>query len=206
MKRRSVGTVLALISALVMGCGSGGGDFKPASELPQTAHDDHAHHGHSHGGSSEGPHHGSLIELGDEEFHGEIVVDSKSHTLKLYLLGPDAKTDATTAATEATLTLEGGPTLTLKPAEGQAEGMVSVFTVSDEKAVHEIAEAEFIHGELAIQIGDKKYTAHVDAHFHADHDQADEKPADGGTETSAPAPAGAEGPALEAPEPAAKPE
>ncbi|MBI1349128.1 hypothetical protein GC163_22900 [bacterium] len=204
MMRRLSGATLALVSAFVLGCGSGGGEFKPAAELPQTAHDDHDHHGHDHGGSSEGPHHGSLIELGEEEFHGEIVVDGKSHTLKLYLLGPDAKSDATTAATEATLTLEGGPTLTLKPAEGQTEGMVSLFTVTDDKAVHEIAEAEFIHGELSIQMGEKTYTAHVDAHFHGDHDHDHEKemPAD----APAAAPEAAEGPALDAPAEPKQPE
>lgn len=206
MTRRWGWMVLSVVAALTVGCDSGSSEFKPAADLPQTAHDDHDHHGHAHGGSSEGPHHGSLIELGEEEFHGEIVVDGKSHTLKLYLLGPDAKADATTAATEATLTLEGGPTLTLKPAEGQAEGMVSLFSVTDEKAVHEIAEAEFIHGELSIQIGEKKYTAHVDAHFHAEHDHADEKPAETPAEAPAAAPATTEGPALEAPDAPAKPE
>jgi len=201
MTRRLGWAVLSVVAALAVGCDSGSSQFKPAADLPQTAHDDH---GHAHGGSSEGPHHGSLIELGEEEFHGEIVVDGKTHTLKLYLLGPDGKADATSAATEATLTLEGGPTLTLKPAAGQADGAASLFEVTDDKVVHEIAEAEFIHGELSIQIGEKKYTAHVDAHFHGDHDHdhTAEKPA----ETPATAPAATEGPALEAPADPAKPE
>jgi hypothetical protein len=149
----------------VIGCKPSSTEYKPAAQLP--AHDEH---GHAHGGSAEGPHHGSLVELGKEEFHAEIVVDGNAHSLKLYLLGPDAKTAASTPATEATIAVEGGPTLTLKAVEGQPEGMNTVFEVVDEKAVHDIAEAEFIHGELKITVGEKPFAAHVDAHFHADHD------------------------------------
>uniref|UniRef100_A0A7C2JYF3 Lipoprotein n=1 Tax=Schlesneria paludicola TaxID=360056 RepID=A0A7C2JYF3_9PLAN len=172
----------------LIGCGGPSQEFKPAAELP-AAHDDH---GHVHGESAEGPHHGALVELGEEEFHAEIVVDGKAHSLKLYLLGPDAKTAASTAASEATIAVEDGPTLTLKAVEGQPEGMNTVFEVVDEKAVHDIAEAEFIHGELKITVGEKEFKTGLDVHFHADHDHEHEaKPTE-------PAPAEPEG--------AAKPE
>lgn len=163
---RWIWSAMVMAAVGVFGCKPAGTDFKPAAELPK-AHDEH---GHAHGEAAEGPHHGSLVELGQEEFHAEIVVDGKAHSLKLYLLGPDAKTGATTPATEATLVVEGGPTLTLKAVEGQPEGKNTVFEVVDEKAVHDIAEAEFIHGDLKITVGDKPFEAHVDAHFHADHD------------------------------------
>src|SRR5687768_7475184 len=98
----AVGAVCGLI-----GCDTPQSEFKPAAQLPAAAHDDHAH-----GEAAEGPHHGSLVELGAEEFHAEIVVDAKAHALKLYLLGPDGKTAASTSAAEATIAVEGGPTLT----------------------------------------------------------------------------------------------
>jgi hypothetical protein len=164
----------------LVGCDGGGGQYQTAEQIDkaQPAGHDHDHHDHGHG--AEGPHHGTLVELGEHEYHGELVVEAKTHTLKLYLLGPDAKTDATTAATEATLKLEDGPTLTLKPSAGQPEGMASLFEVTDEKAVHEIVDMAFIHGDLAIKIGEKEYKTFVDAHFHADHDHVEEavKPAD----------------------------
>jgi hypothetical protein len=164
MNRRIWSCLLAgSVACGLIGCGGPSAQYKPADQLPP-AHD------HGHGHSEEGPHHGSLVELGDDEFHAEIVVDGKAHSLKLYLLGPDAKTAASTPATEAVITLEDGPTLTLKAVEGQPEGMNTVFEVVDEEAVHEIAEAEFIHGSLKITVGEKEYSVGLDVHFHADHD------------------------------------
>jgi hypothetical protein len=166
------GLVSAGLLGGLSGCGGGGGEYQTAAQIEKAAP---AGHDHDHGHGSEGPHHGTLVELGEHEFHGELVVDAKSHTLKLYLLGPDAKTAAPSAAAEATLALEGGPTLTLKPAAGEAEGQATLYEVTDEKAVHEIAEAEFIHGDLMIKMGEKDYKVFVDAHFHAEHDHAEHK-------------------------------
>jgi hypothetical protein len=192
MNRWICSWILAVATmAGAIGCDTPQSQFKPADQLPTAPAD----HGHSHGESAEGPHHGALVELGEEEFHAEIVVNGKAHSLKLYLLGPDGKTAASTTAAEATLAVEGGATLTLKAVEGQPEGMNTVFEVVDEKAVHEIAEAEFIHGELKISVGEKAFSAHVDAHFHADHDHAHDdhaKPAETPAEKPAEAPAAAE--------------
>ena len=43
-------------------------------DLPPATVDVHAH-------PSEGPHHGTLVELGNEEFHAEVVHDDKSVTV-----------------------------------------------------------------------------------------------------------------------------
>lgn len=168
----------------LIGCDTPQSEFKPAAALAPALEE----HGHGHGEAAEGPHHGSLVELGAEEFHAEIVVDAKAHALKLYLLGPDGKTAASTPAGVATIAVEGGPTLTLKAVEGQPEGMNTVFQVVDEKAVHDIAEAEFIHGELKITVGEKPFTVGLDVHFHADHDHGEktEKPADAPPATGEP--------------------
>ncbi len=150
----------------LVGCNGGSSEYKPAGELPQTA-DDHAH---DH--SAEGPHHGALVELGEEEYHAEIVVDGKTHTLRVYLLGPDARSAVTTAATELTITPQGAAVITLKPAADQPAGEASVFEFQDDAIVHEIAEDEFIHGELAVKIGEKDFKKGLDVHFHGDHDHA----------------------------------
>ncbi len=167
---------LTVLGVGLLGC-NGGGEYKPAKDLPVPKADahDHGHDEHAHG-----PHGGELIELGKEEFHAELIVDGKSHSLKVYLLGPDAKAAATTDATEVIVVPEGAKEgLVLKPAEGQPEGNVSEFVLVDEKAVHELVEAGFIHGDLKIKIGGTPYNAHLDVHFHGDdHDHGDEKKKD----------------------------
>lgn len=163
---------LAVLGVALAGCNSGG-DFKPVKELPKAAHDDH---GHSHGEHAHGPHGGELVELGKEEYHAEFLLDGKTHTLKVFLLGPDAKTAATTDAAEITIASEGGGApLTLKPAEGQPAGKASEFVLTDEKIVHDLNEAGFIHGDLKVKIGGTPYSGHLDAHFDHDHDHGKEE-------------------------------
>jgi hypothetical protein len=168
----SVATGLAFLGFI--GCGGPSPEYKPAKDIPTVAHDEH-HHEHA-----EGPHHGTVVELGEEEFHAEIVVDDKAHALRVYLLGPDAKTDATTDAADLTVTIEEGPTLTLKPVAGSPEGQHAAFEVIDEKAVHDIAEGGFIHGTLVAKIGEKSYSAELDVHFDGDHSmhEGEVKPAE----------------------------
>ena len=45
------------------------GDPPPVSDLPPATVDDHAGHAHP----TEGPHGGDLIELGNEEYHAELI-------------------------------------------------------------------------------------------------------------------------------------
>ncbi len=168
---------IALVAAFGMmlaGCGDGG-NYKAAKDLPPAGHDEH---GHSHGEHAHGPHGGELVELGKEEFHAELVVDDLDHVIKVYLLGPDAKTAATTDAPELSIVPEGATAAwALKPAEGQPAGMVSEFVLADEKIVHDLLDAGFVHGELKIKIGTTPYIGHLDVHFEEkpDHDHAAEK-------------------------------
>jgi hypothetical protein len=180
--RQLIQTLLGVVCAVaVSGCtGGGSGDFKPAKQLPPVAHAEPAHD-HDH---SAGPHQGALVEIGNEEYHAELVINDAAHSLKLYLLGPDAKTAATTAATEVLITTEAGAALTLRPIAGSAEGQNSEFELGDEKTVHELAEAGFIHGTLVVKIGDKPYSADVDAHFTEESKHVhDAKPAEPATKT-----------------------
>ncbi|HTN02959.1 MAG TPA: hypothetical protein VL132_13825, partial [Planctomycetaceae bacterium] len=90
-------------------------------------------------------------------------------------------------------------TLKAAPLEGEGEGKASKFELADEKVVHDLLDAGFLHGSLKVQIGEKAYEGHIDAHFDHDHDDhKDEKPA-------ADKPAG-ETPASETPADGAKPE
>ena len=63
----------ALIAMIVSGCSNDNSTGPETAGPPNTmdSHDDHAGHAHP----SEGPHHGDLIELGNEEYHAEILHD-----------------------------------------------------------------------------------------------------------------------------------
>ena len=41
---------------------------------------------HAHAHPTEGPHHGSLIELGKEDYHAEFVHDDTTDTVTIYIL------------------------------------------------------------------------------------------------------------------------
>ncbi|WP_010588199.1 hypothetical protein [Schlesneria paludicola] len=135
---------------------------------------------HDHG--AKGPHGGGIVELGEEEYHGEIVVDHDSHSLTVYVLGKDAKTAEPITSTEVTVTPEGKDALTLKavPQQGDGEGKSSKFVLEDDQLVHALMDAGFVHGDLRITIGDKPYLGHIDYHLDGGHDHHDhdEKPAE----------------------------
>lgn len=187
---RIAGFALGLISA---GCEPQGGNFKTASQIKQEnqaagkadSHDDHDH--------GAGPHGGSIVELGDEEYHAEVVVDGKAHALKVYLFGKDAKTAAPISATEVMVVTEDDQKLALKaaPQSGDGEGKASLFELIDEAAVDAISKAGYLHGSLQLEADGKSYRADIDAHFdgtthddHADH-KDEKKPADAAADTPA---------------------
>lgn len=89
-----VGCVLLGIG--VLGCG--GSSSAPGKTAP-VPNADHQHSGHEHGEDehgehahpTEGPHHGRLIELGDEAYHGEWVPDAATGTVSIYILDGHAE-------------------------------------------------------------------------------------------------------------------
>lgn len=196
--------ISALCLGLLVGCGPSA-EYKTNEQLKTERGSDHDHDHDDHGHGAAGPHGGAIVELGEEEYHAEIVVDDKTHSLVVYLLGKDAKTASPITATEVTVGLGGDKSVALKaaPLEGEEEGKASKFELADEKVVHELLDAGFLHGSLKVQIGEKAYEGHIDAHFDHDHDHMDEKPA--ADKPAADKPAG-EAPAGETPADSAKPE
>lgn len=159
-----------------IGCNGGSSDYKKTTELKKApeVHDEHEH-------GAKGPHGGSLVELGAEEFHAEVVLDHDAHAIRVFVLGKDAKTATPTAATELTLTPEGKDALTLKavPQEGDGEGKSSRFELIDDDIVHTLMDAGMIHGKLRVTIDDKPFSGNVDYHLDdVKHEHKDEKPAD----------------------------
>lgn len=170
-------TLLTLLSSGLLiggiGCSGGKSDYKKPSELTKAppAHD----HGHDHG-HEKGPHGGSLVELGKEEFHAEVLVDHDAHSLKVFVLGKDAKSAVPTSAKEVTLTA-GKETWTLKaaPQKTDGEGKSSVFELVDHDVIHAILDSKAIHGKVRVMIDDKPFLGDVDYHLEdAHHDHKDE--------------------------------
>jgi hypothetical protein len=173
-------TLAALISGGLLiggiGCSDGKSDYKKTGDLKKAPA---VHEEHDHG--AKGPHGGSIVELGDEEYHAEVVVDADAHTLRVFVLGKDAKTASPIAAKEVLITPEEKKALTLKavPLEGEGEEKSSRFELVDEAAVHSLLDAGMIHGNLNVKIGDKPYSGHIDYHLDGvHHDHKDEKPVD----------------------------
>ena len=157
---------LAFSAALAL---SGCGGTSPApSSSPATDHD-HAKEGHA----EEGPHHGHLIELGEEEYHAELTHDESSKTVTVYLLDKEAKAPVAIADAEIVLNLvaDGQPTqvkLAAAPQEGDPAGQSSRFSVTDEKVL-ETLEAPKTTCRVNVTINGKAYSGTVEHHEHGEH-------------------------------------
>src|SRR5690242_18148959 len=71
---------------LSLGCG---GNPAPSPVAKTDGPQDHHEEEHAH--PDEGPHDGHLIELGQEEYHAELVHDDASSTVTLYVLDSTAR-------------------------------------------------------------------------------------------------------------------
>ena len=182
MNRRLFSLSLAVIVSTPLaltGCNNNG---TPATPPVTPTHDHKEGDGHDHGGAgdahahahpSEGPHHGHLIELGQEEYHAELVHDDATKTVTVYLLDKEAKAPVAIADPEIMLNLaaDGQPMqvkLAAAPQEGDPAGQSSRFSVMDEKAL-EALEAPKTTGRLNVTIEGKSYTGEVVHEEHGDH-------------------------------------
>jgi len=98
----------AIAWAFVAAIGLAGctGETKEAPKAEGEHHEGDGHdHGHEHGHATEGPHHGHLIELGNDEYHAELTHDDATKTITIYLLGKDAVTPVAIADAELALNL-----------------------------------------------------------------------------------------------------
>ncbi len=124
---------------------------------------------HSH--PTEGPHHGSLIELGKEEFHAELVHDDKS--LEIYILDSSAKVLVPIDAPEVVINLlrEGKPEqfrLTSSADSTDPSGKSSRFVSQDQELIA-LIDQESSSPKLSVTINGKTYRGLI-SHDHAGHD------------------------------------
>lgn len=173
--RTQCAAVLAVLAMALAGCTSEGTKpGAPASTSPAASADPHAGHAHP----TEGPHHGELIELGNEEYHAELLHDDSSVTI--YVLNGAADKQFPIEATEVVIntTHDGKPeqfTLVAKPDVSDPAGKSSCFVSEDTGLVHHIDEEHASH-RLALTINGKPYRGeishHHDGHDHRGHDHA----------------------------------
>lgn len=129
----------------------------------------------NHGHVSKGPHGGDLIELGNEEYHAELVHDEKAGSVTVYILDSAAKTSVPIDATEVMINLkhEGrGEQFKLAASAnpGDAPGKSSRFASTEAELVKDL-DREGAEAQLALTINGKPYRGalehgHEDGHDH----------------------------------------
>ena len=185
LSRSRVFIVLLMSSVLAsLGCDKGAATAGTASpddrgdhvhaDGEEHANGDHGHNEHAH--PTEGPHHGQLVELGNENYHAEVVHDDEAGTLIVYLLDSAAKNAVFSEAPEVVINIRNGDQpvqfkLGGLKRDGQPEGKFSVYSLVEPellKALHDKASA----AKLSIKIDGKPYSGEVSHEDHAAHDHA----------------------------------
>jgi hypothetical protein len=159
---------------VVAGC-SGSSDPK-ARDANSSA--DSAATGEGHDHASEGPHHGVLIELGDEAYHAELI--HTADTVTVYILDKSAKVAVPVDAEHITINLvaDGKPeqfSLMASPETSEGANKSSRFVITNPELVHHLDEPAS-SPKLIVTIDGTPYRGDVRhdhaAHAHGDHDHS----------------------------------
>jgi hypothetical protein len=148
--------------------GPSGSTASVETGAPPSGESDHAH-------EDEGPHGGSLIELGNEEYHAEMVHDEQAGTVTIYVLDSAAKTGVPIDAAEVVINLkhEGrGEQFKLAGSADSADpaGKSSRFVSSDAELAADL-DHEDADAELVVMIQGKPYRGAIEHHHgHGEHD------------------------------------
>lgn len=161
----SLALLVAAGGLLLTGCNNTAKKEKPKEEAKE-GHE----HGHDH--PDKGPHGGNLVEWGEEEYHVELVRESKDKKMTAYIFDGEVKKAVPIEA--ATLDLyitQPGPVAKLKmTAEPQKEdpaGQSSRFVASDDR----LGSEKKLKGELGGTVQGKRYDGSFDeSHSGHSHD------------------------------------
>lgn len=158
--------------AMTTGCGTESAK-KPTAEAEHHDGDGHKEGEAGHGHAEEGPHKGQLIELGKEEYHGELLHDDAAHKITIYLLDGAAKKSVPVA--EAALTVnvvvDGKPAQFKLPAVPQTDdpaGQSSRFELTDHMLCEALDDPKS-KGRLNVTIAGKQFSGELSHEEHADH-------------------------------------
>lgn len=113
---------------------------------------------------SEGPHHGGLIELGNEEYHAELVHDDAAGSVTIYILDSAAKQAVPIDAAELKINLshDGNAeqfTLTANPDVNDPTGKTSRFTSTDAELAEELDHEGT--AQLVVTINGKQFRGEI---------------------------------------------
>jgi len=165
-------SALALSGVLAAsGCGT---------EAPKPkAEEKHAEKGKAEAPHAEvGPHGGSLIELGKEEFHAELVHDEKAGEVTFYILDGAAKKTVPIEATEVLVNLKHDGKgeqfkVAAKPAAGDPPGKSSCFFSADKELAGDLDHAG-AEPQLVLTIDGKQFRGAI-GHEHSEAGHAEHK-------------------------------
>jgi hypothetical protein len=141
---------LALAAAFLAGCGD-----KPAPKgapaALAAAHEDH-----------QAPHGGSLLELGEEEAHVELVHDVKSGTLEAYVYGRVIGTPAFVEAPTILVAGKSGPE-EIRPTavDARADGTASQWKVTDARLA-----TDPLDGRIRVKVDGKTFQSPLEPAGH----------------------------------------
>jgi hypothetical protein len=160
MTRQFAYFAIALSFSVVVGAVGCG---KSPDSPPKQATDSHGHHDHG----DEGPHHGHIIELGEEEFHAELVHDDAGGKVTIYLLDSKAKNPAAADTDEivVSVAVDGQPKdFTLKATDATKRDQ---FESKEPDLVSNIDHEKDAKGRLRVKIGNKDFVGIIDHHGHS---------------------------------------
>ena len=126
---------------------------------------------HAHAHPAEGPHHGTLIELGREDYHAELVHDEKADSVTIYILDAAAAQAVPIAAAPLMLNVRTAGTaqqfpLAEQPQGTDPEGSSSAFSTTD-KRLGRALHTKGATGHLNVEIAGKRYVGRIGVHSHA---------------------------------------
>jgi hypothetical protein len=152
-----------VLSVNLAGCGSG-----DKANSPDAGHSEAGHHDHP----TAGPHGGGLIELGNEEYHAELVHDDQAGTVTIYVLDSAAKASVPIEATEVTINLKHDDQaeqfkLAAAADQGDPAGKSSRFVSSDAELAKHL-DHEDAAPQLVLTINGKQYRGAIE-HDHGDN-------------------------------------
>lgn len=159
---RAVASGLCIAFGALAGCSKTQEGGPSASAPPvSVGQDDHP---------TEGPHHGSLIELGNEEYHAELVHDDAAATVTVYLLDSTAKVAVPIEAMEMQINLSHDGKaeqfeLAASPQADDPVGRASKFFSGNAELAEDL-DHEGAQAQLVVSIAGKQYRGTIEH----DHD------------------------------------
>ncbi len=152
-------SVAALGLLVILGCNNSEQAETPAPPAEAVVHDH----------PSEGPHHGALIELGNEAYHAELLHDDATGTVTIYVLDSTLTLAVAIDASEILVNFSHDGeaeqfTVAADPQSSDPDGKSSRFVSTDGELAEELEEHE--EGQLVLIIDGKQYRGSI----HLDHD------------------------------------